>query len=1239
MANKGGIVTRKDMFSDDAMNFGKEYSKQLKTAIEANKTLVVSVKELNKEVQNFKVANTQKDYISAKQAEALATQQAIDAIKKQEAAEISALKIQKERIKTLEEERKAKQATEAAEEKASKAKERAVKLTIEEKIQLEILNKLEKQAALEKLGLIGAYQKLNQARTDAKNKLRDLIAAEGDNSKAIKAAQAEFDRLDAKVKQADRAVGDFAKNVGNYPQLTKFGGILKDLVGAFGITVGVQAFGNALSAAFEKIKQFDQSIADLRAITGASGKDLEFLKKQSIELGKETAGGAVKVVEAYKLIASAKPELLENVEALNEVTKATLKLSKASGMDLPAAATALTDAMNQFGAPAEKAGEFIDALANGAKFGAAEIPQVTDALLKFGAVAKSSNINIQESTALIELLAEKGLKGAEAGTALRNVLLKISAPDALPKEALAVFDKFGISLDKLKDNSIPIQERLELLKPILGDNANLVKIFGQENIVAARNILSNTDRLKDLTDKMYEYGTAQEQANERSNTLQGKTERLSATYDSLILSLNEGSGIVSKFFSFFIDGAKAALEDLIRLNSSWDELFDKARMQGKESGKSLFMQQFRNLVGTGDEAEIANSIKETAKRNLEIYQKALEENAKNLKEAEDSKMGLRNPFAPSPKDLKEDRERLIKALAEQAAIIKEANQTILRGKQGAKDEEVKTDQVVTKLSDEELKKRLEAAKRAALKRLELEKLLTLSLYELQKQRLEQSIQIAEEMSKDEEQSDEVRIQALKIAEEKKIDLLRLTANNSLEIERLNYEKLKEENAGNKANIETIEKQHTANKTRINEEFAFKLIEINQQTQEAIDKITQFDEAEYQKQLEIRLSKNTSAMNLELAAENKRFKDLGDLEKLSHKDREKAIQEHEQKVFDIKKRYAIEALKLQINNLETELAANDALPAKDQVSAEKRQKIAEALTKAKLDLSEVELSNNDKANNKHEAKERETAQKILEISQNLTNALGDLANSLFERKLSNIDNEMAENDAFYTRQMELAGNDQKQKDLLQDEAEKKRKELEDKKRKEQHKQAVFNKALSAVQIGISTAMAIMQSYAQMGPIAGSAGAILAGVMGAIQLAAVLAAPIPKYKMGRKGGPAEWAYTGDGGVTEVVEKTDGRAFLTPNKPTLTYLEAGDKVHSTVEDYWKIQRASTMASLNMQGKKLRNYQAEKEFDKHYGKEILDELKRNTKAVEKNKGNNNNPKIDIPHSVWAYKNINWDA
>jgi hypothetical protein len=66
----------------------------------------------------------------------------------------------------------------------------------------------------------------------------------------------------------------------------------------------------------------------------------------------------------------------------------------------------------------------IDALAAGAKYGAAAIPEVSEAMVKFGAAAKAANVSVIESTALIETLAEKGLKGAEAGTAIRNVLLK-----------------------------------------------------------------------------------------------------------------------------------------------------------------------------------------------------------------------------------------------------------------------------------------------------------------------------------------------------------------------------------------------------------------------------------------------------------------------------------------------------------------------------------------------------------------------------------------------------------------------------------------------------------------------------------------------------------------------------------------------------------------------------------------------------------------------------------------------
>jgi TP901 family phage tail tape measure protein len=297
-------------------------------------------------------------------------------------------------------------------------------------------------------------------------------------------------------------------------------------------------------------------------------------RSSAIELGKETQGGAAAVVEAFKLIGSAKPDLLENADALIQVTEAARTLSKASGMELPEAATALTDAMNQFGASSDEAAKFINVLAAGSKFGAAEIPQVTEALLKFGAVSKSANVSIEESTALIEALAERGLKGAEAGTALRNVMLKLSAPDALPKEAKERLDALGISFADLQDKSKPFSERLNALKPLLNDNAALVKVFGMENAVAARNLIDSTERIQQLNKDVTGTNTAFDQAAIRSQTLSEAFNRLKETWNSFVLGLADGKD-ATKSLTSSIDFLSRNLETILsvvgRLIRIWIE--------------------------------------------------------------------------------------------------------------------------------------------------------------------------------------------------------------------------------------------------------------------------------------------------------------------------------------------------------------------------------------------------------------------------------------------------------------------------------------------------------------------------------------------------------------------------------------------------------------------------------------------------------------------------------------------
>ena len=535
-------IKRTDIVEDDIFKVTRDSAKEtLEVLDKLNAGFKESAKILSEEIKKATTESAKGIDTFIKSTEK-ANKLKYDSIK----ADEQTIKIKQQLVKLEELEEKRRLSKEKAD---ALAITNAQKLQREEERKAKAIEKAAKAAKDEG----NAYKQLEKNTRDLKNQSKQLAAEMLVLEKNGKRNSTQYRDLAAKYKEVTRAaqdgdaalkkidgtVGDNFRNVGNYAgAVNKLRNGLAQLGLAFGI-------GTIVRDAGKSIVEFDQKIADLVSITGASGNDLEFFKTQSIELGKSVTGGASAVIEAYKLIGSAKPELLQNAAALDAVTQSAITLSQASGMDLPAAATALTDAMNQFGAPAEDAARFIDALANGALFGAAEIPQVTEALLKFGAVSKTANVSLEESTALIEALAEKGLKGAEAGTALRNVMLKLSAPDALPREAKRRLDALGISFADIQDTSKPFAERLEALKPLLNDNAALVKVFGTENAVAATNLIRNSQRVQELTADMYTQGTAAAQAAERNKTLSFVLNQLKESWNALILGFTNGSGAVS----------------------------------------------------------------------------------------------------------------------------------------------------------------------------------------------------------------------------------------------------------------------------------------------------------------------------------------------------------------------------------------------------------------------------------------------------------------------------------------------------------------------------------------------------------------------------------------------------------------------------------------------------------------------------------------------------------------------
>lgn len=1297
----GGTITRKDLITDEGLEFGKEYAKNIRLAIEANDDLVDSAKALAQIANSYQKANNSQAFITAKNEEKLALQRVENAIKAEEVALKSAEKIKQETLRTRKLELDAIN-------KEETAKKRSTKLTIEERVQNEINNRALKQATLEKLGLVSAYDKLNKSRTEAKNKLRDLIATETASIESIKKAQAEFDKLDAKVKRADKAVGDFTKNVGNYPNLNSFTSGLRDLVGAFGLVGGITAFAAVVKGSITTIREFEQSVADLRAITGASGEDLDFLKRNAIEMGKGVKGGAKAVVESYKLIASAKPELLENVSALNQVTKAVITLSQASGMELPEAATALTDAMNQFGAPAEEAAFFIDALANGAKYGSAEIPQITEALLKFGAVAKSSNINIAESTALIELLAEKGLKGAEAGTALRNVLLKLSAPDALPKDAQKVIKGLGIDFEFLKDKTVTVQQKFEALKPLLQDDAYLVKVFGIENVTAAKNIIGHTDRLSELTSKMDEFGTANEQAALRTQTLEGDITKLGSSWDSFILSLDKGDSVISRSLSNLISLLNKAIEGYAfllesdkqqatrlqdqtyneNLSNSTKAIFEEYSNLEKEikSVNDLILKQQMLLRSNPNNENAKNQLdnlkaqKEALKELLEIEKntisqtavsalpdlekrvetinseiKALENKNISLQKVVDTENYATSKYIKASKELKNNEEKIndltiTLGYAKSDVDAYRAAYDKLNPAINENSTEVATNTDLLN-KNEQAKKEAEKRRKEELTRL---KKLDDDSFALAKFRMEQEIEISNEIADNEKESIQDRIDAYLNAQQVEVSLAQETAAHKLRAISQYSDDVRDltnDEIDALLNGGQIKKKLTDDEILVLEEYQAKKAKLDKKDLENRQRIIDSIVAIEQKKTDKVLQNQDTELNKRLEAENNLYAKNLELLKGNQAEIEALTLLHEEEVFNIKKEFAKKALTEQINALQTLLDAEAKKPEAERISADKIAEIQNKISKYKLQLSEEDLKNAEFVSKRKVELEKEAVDLIRELQRELTATMKDLVFALFDAKIQKIDEDIQANDEYYAQQLEMAEGDAAQQALIEQERDKKRKALEKERRKEEFKAALAQRILATAQIGIDlakTLTAINLAAAQLDAISlGTAGTPYRAIqiplaigLSAAQTALVLASPLPKYEEGTKGKPHKGGKALVGEVRPEVILEPGKNPYVVSKPTVLDLKRGTEVIPSIDEYKKMQRASILASLDMEMNKSKNYKGADAFNARYDAELLEELRRNTEATKKNKSNvvvQNN--IDLGHEIWKLSNIKWGA
>lgn len=398
----------------------------------------------------------------------------------------------------------------------------------------------------------------------------------------------------------------------------RMGGGVNSALGMLGKFTGALGLASLAWKGFDAIKQYDDSIQSLSAVTGVSGSALEEMKSQVMSLAKESKKSGYEIAKAFENVGSNMSEYLTDPKGLREISAAGVVLSKASRMEVAPALDNLTTIMNQFDLKAKDAAASVNRLTAGEIVGNVRTANISTALQEFGASAKQSNVNLGESVALIEVLGKK-IQADKIGVAGRNLLVAMSAAKGLPREALVYLEKYGVSTQKLMNPQESLISRLKELSKISGDNTAMVKVFGKENITAAQVILNNLPLYEDWEKQIQNTNKAQDQANTNSKSFINRMNELKASFDNVIISENESTGALGAWGGI-VELASNHMQGLLNLVGSAIITFGayKAIVWGVTAAKAAWV-FITDMVALSQDGLLAAEVRGTAALKLMTF--------------------------------------------------------------------------------------------------------------------------------------------------------------------------------------------------------------------------------------------------------------------------------------------------------------------------------------------------------------------------------------------------------------------------------------------------------------------------------------------------------------------------------------------------------------------------------------------------------------------------------------------
>lgn len=312
------------------------------------------------------------------------------------------------------------------------------------------------------------------------------------------------------------------------------------------IASGMTAAGLAVAAfgvaAVKMAADFDQQMSTVQANTGATSAQMDQLRAAAIEAGASTVYSASDSADAINDLGKAGMSV---TDILNGGLTGALNLAASDGMAVGDAAEYMANALSMFHLKGSQASQVADTLAAGAGKAVGNVSDFGEALNNCGAQANSFGMNVQETTGVLALFAQNGTIGAEAGTQLNSMLMKLAAPSA---EASNTMKELGISAYDAQHHFVGMANfagQLQKAEKGLTDeqrNQANATIFGSYAIKAANYLYeAGESGVNKWTKAVSESGYAAEQAAAKNNNLKGDLENLSGSMESLMISVGEGA--------------------------------------------------------------------------------------------------------------------------------------------------------------------------------------------------------------------------------------------------------------------------------------------------------------------------------------------------------------------------------------------------------------------------------------------------------------------------------------------------------------------------------------------------------------------------------------------------------------------------------------------------------------------------------------------------------------------------